>query len=308
VNRRALTAVALVAATALVACGGSKNVRHAPPGLHGMSVFLACSSPPSWHEPIAEREVCTALEEAFAEAGLEPILDKTHAALLVATQVSFHGDWAEYAAQGAKGAALDQARFDRKTCGSFASGGKTARCLAVAVVNDVLESRRINGYAQEWAAATSAEAASAAQAQPRAPLKAGARLAVLELTSKLKGKDAESVDLPYFADLARGAALRALPGVQVITRENLLVLLAASGKKPEDCEGECEVETGRLVGADLVVSGEVLRVGTHFKIDFKLHETVSARMLGQVVAQGHNVDELDGDTQRAIAGLVAAAR
>ena len=39
--------------------------------------------------------------------------------------------------------------------------------------------------------------------------------------------------------------LRSVPGVSLMTRENMLVLLQSSGKKLEDCEGECEVETGR---------------------------------------------------------------
>jgi TolB-like protein len=96
--------------------------------------------------------------------------------------------------------------------------------------------------------------------------------------------------------------------MQVITKENLLVLLEAQGKSIEACEGECEVDTGRMVGADYVVSGEALRVGSHFKINLKLHETRSARLLGQGVASGHTLDELDGETQKVVTQLVQALR
>ena len=34
----------------------------------------------------------------------------------------------------------------------------------------------------------------------------------------------------------------------MITKENLIVLLENAGRKLEDCEGECEVETGRRIG------------------------------------------------------------
>ena len=307
-----LVSAALLAAALLPACAifGGGSVRHAPPGLHGTTIFLACSSPPAWHEPFAEKEVCDALFDAFAESGLEPVLEKSRADLGVQALVSFHGDWVEYSAAGIAGGksqALDQARFDREACGSLATGGESAKCIARKIVADVALSRPIASWAatrRPAAPQTGVARAAASATPPRAALTANTRLAVLELRSKLKGKDAEQLDCAYFADLARGAALRALPGVQVITKENLLVLLEASGKKPEECEGECEVETGRLVGADYVVSGEALRVGSHFKINLKLHETKSARLVGQVVASGHGVEELDADTQRAVGVLV----
>ena len=90
-----------------------------------------------------------------------------------------------------------------------------------------------------------------------------------------------------------------------MTRENTLVLLQASGKKLEDCEGECEVDTGRRLGADLIVSGQVLKVGSNFKLNLKMHETQDGRLLSGAVASGQNVDALDSDTQRAVETLIA---
>src|SRR5438105_12616436 len=97
-------------------------------------------------------------------------------------------------------------------------------------------------------------------------------LAVLEFKSKVEEK---GFDAGYFADKVRSTALEALPGVQVMTRENVVVLLEAQGKKLEDCEGECEVDTGRLLGADYVVTGELFRVGSSYKLNLKMHETAS---------------------------------
>src|SRR5207248_653439 len=102
-----------------------------------------------------------------------------------------------------------------------------------------------------------------------------------------------------FGDLVRGATLKAAPQVEVMTRENLLVLLQASGKDLANCEGECEVDTGRRIGADAIVSGEVLKVGTRFKLTLRLHETRAGMQLGTE----HDADALQVKLDVA-AGLV----
>src|SRR5712691_780893 len=92
-------------------------------------------------------------------------------------------------------------------------------------------------------------------------LAAGPRsIAVLEFENQ--AKDA-AIDRIYFSDLVRGAVHRLAPDLRVMTRENILQIVAASGRKLEDCAAaQCEVETGRLLGADLVVTGRISRVGT----------------------------------------------
>jgi hypothetical protein len=61
-------------------------------------------------------------------------------------------------------------------------------------------------------------------------------MAVLDFNSKLRGPEHDLIDAAYFTDLVRAAALRVAPALRVMTRENTLVLLQASGKKLEDCE------------------------------------------------------------------------
>ena len=89
----------------------------------------------------------------------------------------------------------------------------------------------------------------------------------------------------------------------MITRENLLVLLQALGKSVADCEGECEVDTGRRVGADVVISGEGLRIGSIYKLNLKLHDTHSGRLLSGSTASGRTVEDLDADVARAVREL-----
>jgi hypothetical protein len=129
------------------------------------------------------------------------------------------------------------------------------------------------------------------------------KLAVLDFRSYTDALKPE--DVRYFTDVVRGSALRSAPGLSVMTRENLLVLLQATGKDAGQCEGECEVDTGRRIGADAVVSGEILKVGSKFKMSLKLHETANGQLLSTAVASGKSIDELDESAQAAAADLLA---
>lgn len=131
-------------------------------------------------------------------------------------------------------------------------------------------------------------------------------VAVLEFHSKLEGAEKKAVDAGYLADVVRSAALKSGGHIEVITRENLVVLLKAAGKSIEDCEAECEVETGRKVGADLVVSGDLLRFGSSFKLALKLHDTRSGRLLSTAIANGKTIDELDVESQQAARELLGS--
>jgi hypothetical protein len=64
------------------------------------------------------------------------------------------------------------------------------------------------------------------------------------------------------------------------------------------------VDTGRRLSADLVVSGELLRIGSNFKLNMRLHDTASGWLLSAAVASGKTVDELDGSTARAVKKLM----
>jgi hypothetical protein len=63
-----------------------------------------------------------------------------------------------------------------------------------------------------------------------------------------------------------------------------MVLKDMSGKCPE--EGDCDVETARNIGADLVVSGQVLKVEGTYLLTLKLHETGRGSLLSTAEARG----------------------
>jgi hypothetical protein len=133
---------------------------------------------------------------------------------------------------------------------------------------------------------------------------ASGKLAVLDF--KNSAKDLSTADVRYFADVIRGATLKSAPGLEVMTRENLLVLLQATGK--DLCEGECEVDTGRRIGADAIISGDVLKVGSKYHISLRLHETRDGRLLSSAIATGKTVDELDETLQSAADELLTPSR
>src|SRR5438477_505541 len=126
---------------------------------------------------------------------------------------------------------------------------------------------------------------------------------VLEFRDKVPAE--QRIDAAYLSDQVRTAVKETLPQTKVITRENMLVLLQSSGKKLEECEGECEVDTGRRIGADLVVSGELLRFGSQYKLNMKLHDTRSGELLSGAVASGATADQLDANLRAAAGKLLA---
>ena len=93
-----------------------------------------------------------------------------------------------------------------------------------------------------------------------ASIKAQQRIAVLEFTGD---GSIDETGLRYLADEVRNAAVRHLDrdGWIVMSRENMLELLEINSEDLAECVGECEVETGRLIGAHLLITGNVVRPG-----------------------------------------------
>jgi hypothetical protein len=103
------------------------------------------------------------------------------------------------------------------------------------------------------------------------------RLAVLEF----RGPLAPNL-LALLSDQARAAAVEAVRphGIAVMTRENTAVMLRDQGRAPGACtEGDCEVDTARLIGAHLVVTGEVSRVGSAQFLQMKLFDAEAGTLL-----------------------------
>jgi TolB-like protein len=104
------------------------------------------------------------------------------------------------------------------------------------------------------------------------------RLAVLELSGTLNREV-----LSVLSDQLRQGALTALKGTayQVMTRENMATLARANGLDLAACQdgAECEVDIGRNIGADIIISGAVTRIGSSMVVTLKLHSTTSGTLL-----------------------------
>ena len=128
----------------------------------------------------------------------------------------------------------------------------------------------------------------------------GKRIAVLEFELP----PGMALDRIYFSDKVRGAIGKLAPQLFVITHEGELALLQASGKSLADCEGECAVDTGRLLGADWVVSGRFAAVGRRLTLTLRLNATADGRLIATEEAEASEVDALSEPAVRAAVGLV----
>jgi TolB-like protein len=127
------------------------------------------------------------------------------------------------------------------------------------------------------------------------------RLAVLEFELVQGVK----IDRTYFSDLARGAVRKAAPQLSVMTRESTQAILEANGKTLADCTGECEVEVGRKLGADYIISGRITQIGTRLALTMRLFATADGSLLGDEEANGKNPDELVDEARLAIVRLTS---
>lgn len=119
---------------------------------------------------------------------------------------------------------------------------------------------------------------------------AGKLVAVLEFG----GIGIDSSVLIKLSDSTRVAARNVLPKSEydLMTRENLVQILQDNEIDPSCIEGECEVETGRNIGADLIISGDVMRLDGQYLLTLKLYETESGNLLSATETEASKALEL----------------
>ncbi|MBS2022373.1 MAG: hypothetical protein JST92_08185 [Deltaproteobacteria bacterium] len=130
-------------------------------------------------------------------------------------------------------------------------------------------------------------------------------IAVLELSTRVTGA---KVDRGYFSDRVRGAVLLAMPKARLMTRDNLEVLARAAHVDLSTCDASCAVDTGRKLGADYIVSGELVSLGRSLRISLRLHETREGRLLSVAHAGGDSPEQLDRALDAPLAELVEPLR
>jgi TolB-like protein len=128
------------------------------------------------------------------------------------------------------------------------------------------------------------------------------RIAVLEFDVQ-KGI---TIDRIYFSDKVRSVLGEHVRSVFLMDRQSTEMILNQSGKSLEDCTSNCEVETGRLLGADYVVSGRITRLAKTWYLTIRLHATKDGRFLASTEASGMTEPELAAKVSDAVGRLVEA--
>ena len=116
-------------------------------------------------------------------------------------------------------------------------------------------------------------------------------------------------EVTSLTSIVRGSASR-LAGYSVMTKENIAVMLPPD-KSIEDCVGSCEVETGKLLGAAFVITGEIGRVEGQLQLSMRLFDTAKGSLLGQEVVVGPDMltvqTELGASSQSLLSKLSVAS-
>ncbi|NNK48975.1 MAG: hypothetical protein HKP01_08900, partial [Gemmatimonadetes bacterium] len=139
--------------------------------------------------------------------------------------------------------------------------------------------------ALSWALACAALVTGTASAGP-------VRVAVLELGNASGLSPAE---VAYLTDQVRTTVVETVPEGShlVMTRESIQELLP-EGVKLTDClDAVCEVEIGRMLGADFVISGEVLTFAEEYRLILKLHDCTSAAFMTSEAVGATELTELE---------------
>ena len=128
------------------------------------------------------------------------------------------------------------------------------------------------------------------------------RVAVLTLRNRIEMTQSE---VDYLTSLVRQATADYLAKDYVImTQENIEVLLPPDTNL-DDCVSECQVETGRVIGAHYIITGEVLRFGKTLRLTIRMHETKIGRLVASSRVKGKTIEELEEPSVSAVASMLA---
>jgi len=117
------------------------------------------------------------------------------------------------------------------------------------------------------------------------------RVAVLDFRNSGVVTDQEADEI---TDIVRSAARAVLPvsSFLIMTKENIYELLPPE-RELADCIGECAIETGREIGADFVVTGEIRLFGGQPRVAFELYNMRDGNLLNDGRVSGRNVLEIE---------------
>jgi PEGA domain len=120
----------------------------------------------------------------------------------------------------------------------------------------------------------------------------GYRVAALEFLNKTEISQDEA---RHLTEIVRETALQTLPADQfiILTHENIKSMLPPDMSLAKCVSGSCEVDVGRKIGVDYIVTGEVFRFSGELRVRIKLHHSMSGAFLGGRTAQATSLKDLE---------------
>jgi PEGA domain len=105
------------------------------------------------------------------------------------------------------------------------------------------------------------------------------KVAVLELLNKAGVTEDEAYAL---TDQVRIVASESLPGAHftIMTSENIEELLPPDMDLAKCTDAKCEVEMGRMIGAEYLITGEIIRFAGDLRINLKVHNSRTGSFVG----------------------------
>ena len=171
-----------------------------------------------------------------------------------------------------------------------------------------LRARSTGPFPHPWdspADVPGAAAGTAAPAAKAAKKDTGKMLAVLTFAADRSAR-LEAQQVVMLTDYFRQLAFREAGHYGIMTRENMEVLLKAHGTSLEKCsEAQCEVEFGQKIGADVVVSGGLSKLGSYLFLNLKAHDTAQGVLLGAQTIKAKDVDAMVDAMDEAAKALFA---
>ncbi len=118
------------------------------------------------------------------------------------------------------------------------------------------------------------------------------RIAALEFINKAEITQDEARQL---TEIVRETALQTLPSEQfmILTNENIESLLPPDMSLAKCSSASCEVDVGRKLGVDYIVTGEVFRFSGELRARIKVHHSMSGAYLGGKTAHATTLNDLE---------------
>lgn len=121
------------------------------------------------------------------------------------------------------------------------------------------------------------------------------RISILDFSVSATAKKAVNQDASQdLTQQVRDAATNMIDPAkfEVMTRENILVMLPPGKKDLSECEGQCEVETARNLGSRWHVVGDVKKVGSALVLSIRLYDVLAGTSMSGERIEGAHVDVL----------------